>query len=98
MSKRLRRVAKNERTNQWAYLEVGDEGNVIVLGDKVFETEQEADEWSKGFEEDSYVYRSTLEVKIDEVFRKFNQISTLQADLGDLIKEVRMDIINSKEA
>lgn len=54
----IRQVLQNQDTEKWGYIEHSDENenHLILLGNKEFETESEAIEWSKGFATGSYDY------------------------------------------
>ena len=56
----VRRVIQNKETQKWAYVEYSTEESeyLTILGGKEFDTEEEAEEWSKGFDIHSYEHGS----------------------------------------
>lgn len=52
----IRSVIKHQEKELWAYVEFSDENqnHEVILGGKEFPTEEEAEEWSKGFKPFSY--------------------------------------------
>lgn len=54
----IRKIAQNHLDGKWAYIEFSDEdkSHLILLGEKEFDTEEEALEYKKGFTLESYVW------------------------------------------
>jgi hypothetical protein len=91
----IRRIAQHSETNKWAYIEFSDEsnGHVLIVGDKEFDTEDEAIEWSKGFYLGSYTWIEPKEREIKRLQQKLvdavNRVRDIQMrliELGDPVK------------
>lgn len=65
----FRTVVKKSDGQKWAYVEYSDENpsHCIVLGGKEFDSEEQAKEWSKGFDSFSYVWEEPNQRKIKEL-------------------------------
>ena len=61
----IRQIKRNSGSGMYAYVEFSDEDkSFTILGGKEFHTYEEAEDYSKGFEIDSYDYVKPLELKI----------------------------------
>lgn len=62
----IRQVLHNGDTNKWAYVEYSGSGNhFVILGDKEFDTEEEALEFKKGFSICSYTWVDPEERRVE---------------------------------
>ena len=77
----IRQVKRNSGSGMHAFVEFSDEDKSIftLLGGKEFFTYEEAEDYSKGFEIDSYEYVEPLELKIKRLtYEKENLEKRLQ--------------------
>ena len=54
-----RQVRQNMASKKWAFIETSDENSIhcIIMGGKEFDTEEEAEEWRKGFSPFTYEWK-----------------------------------------
>lgn len=73
----IRQVLQHPETKKWAYIEYSDETNTLsqVLGDKEFDTEEEAIEWSKGFTFNSYEWKDPKAIEVEKIIVEMNQLT-----------------------
>lgn len=83
----FRVVSRNSGSKQWAYVEWSDEdkNHIIILGDREFSSEEEALEFSKGFEPESYVWVEPNELKIKRLTK---EKQTLEKRLIQIVVEL----------
>lgn len=76
----------------WAYVEQSDEdkNHLVILGGKEFPTQEEAEDWSKGFDPFSYEHVDPKELKIkkltDEITRLKKRLSEAENELLSIPK------------
>ena len=84
----IRSVLQHPDKKCWAYVEYSDESKThsIVLGQKEFETQDEAWEYSKGFEPFSYEWKDPNETKrknlLEERTRLEKRLDEINNELG----------------
>lgn len=86
----IRKVACNENSRAWAYIEYSDENpaqTLKILGDREFSTKEEAEDWSKGFAIDSYDHIEPLELKRNRLLDEKEQIEKR-------LKEISNELFN----
>jgi hypothetical protein len=80
----FRQVLQHPETKKWAYIEHSDETKMVnILGDKEFDTKEEAFEWSKGFRPFSYVWEENRERNelLEEKERLEKKLAQINSDL-----------------
>lgn len=97
----IRQVLHNGDTNKWAYIErSGSNNHFIILGDKEFDTEEEALEFKKGFAIDSYTWVDPEQLKLKSLAEKRSrliaEIQSLYEEAGyrSLREEVEQAAVN----
>lgn len=65
----IRMVTQHPINKKWGYVEMSDEdaSYCVLLGDKEFENEEEAKEYSKGFSSHSYVWVNPLALELENL-------------------------------
>ena len=83
----IRQVSKNTATGMYCFIELSDdvEPTFTILGGQYFPTKEEAVEYSKGFELDSYVYENpeVIQTRLltEEKNRLYFRIQEIQEQL-----------------
>jgi len=83
----FRGVKRHENSRMWAFVEWSDENtnHVQILGHKEFSTKEEAEDYSKGFEIDSYEWIEPKDIKTK---RLISEKEKLEKRLSDINKEL----------
>lgn len=80
----IRQVSKNSATGMYCYIEFSDELESVftILGGQYFATKPEAEEYSLGFESDSYVFENPEVIQtrllLEEKTKLENRIQEIQ--------------------
>lgn len=79
----IRQVLQHPTTKKWAYCEYSDEDRSIgtILGGKEFETQEEAEEWRKGFKTFSYEWQDPKETAAKELAEEKEQLQKRLAEI-----------------
>lgn len=85
----IREVRRNSGSGYWAYIEFSDEDKSVftLLGGREFPTREEAEDYSKGFEIDSYEYVEPKELKIKRLSKEKEK---LQKRLSEIESELSL--------
>ncbi len=80
-----RTVTQNQAKTKWAFVEVSDESKMPahILGEKEFDTKEEAVEFSKGFRPFSYEWEENREKK-----ELMEEKERLESRLSEINKEI----------
>lgn len=80
----IRIVSQSKTTCKWAFIEYSDEDKNVfsILGDKEFDTKEEATQWAEGFDIGSYVRENPSEIKGRKIHYHFTRI-----ELANLMQE-----------
>ena len=76
----IRSVKRHENSRMWAYIESSDEctkehpNMYKIMGDKDFQTKEEAEDYAKGFEIGSYVWIEPVEIKMKRLLSEKEKI------------------------
>ncbi len=83
----IRQVAHAPAKSKWAYVEYSDENDThsIVLGGKEFDTKEEAEKWSEGFDSFSYEWKEPRQAKMQSLIRR-------QHELTKELKEINSEL------
>jgi hypothetical protein len=84
----FRGVKRHENSRMWAYLEWSDENpnHHQIIGDREFQTKEEAEDYSKGFAIDSYEWIEPTELKTK---RLLSEKEKLQKRLSEIDLELQ---------
>lgn len=94
---------KEYERDKWAFVERSDENknHLIILGNKTFDTEDEAREWSKGFEINSYTRKDPLELKYKNLMKRrdelLTELSYVETDLHMITEELNQKYPQKEE-
>lgn len=80
----IRTVSQSKTTGKWAFIEYSDEDKNVfsIIGDKEFDTKEEANQWAEGFDAWSYVRENPSEIKEKKIYYHFTRI-----ELANLMQE-----------
>ena len=86
----IRQVKRNSGSGMHAFVEFSDEDKSIftLLGGKEFFTYEEAEDYSKGFEIDSYEYVEPLELKIKRLTTEKEKLEKRLSEIDNELKSL----------
>ena len=87
----IRQVKRNSGSGMYAYVEFSDEDKSVftLLGGKEFLTYEEAEDYSKGFEIDSYEYVEHLELKIKRLTYEKENLEKRLSEIENELKHLK---------
>lgn len=86
----IRQVKRNSGSGMYAYVEFSDEDRSVftLLGGKEFFTSEEAEDYSKGFEIDSYEYVEPSELKIKRLTSEKEKLEKRLSEIDNELKSL----------
>lgn len=86
----IRSVLQHPTKKCWAYVEYSDENSThsIVLGGKEFDIQDEAWEYSKGFEPFSYEWKEPKQTHLDKLFTERMELEKRLAEINNEINSL----------
>ena len=85
----IRQIKRNSGSGMHAYVEFSDEDkSFTILGGKEFFTFEEAEDYSKGFEIDSYEYVEPLELKIKRLTTEKEKLEKRLSEIDNELKSL----------
>lgn len=86
----IRQVKRNSGSGMYAYVEFSDEDKSVftLLGGKEFFTSEEAEDYSKGFEIDSYEYVEPSELKIKRLTSEKEKLEKRLSEIDNELKSL----------